>query len=330
MIFSEGSGLNDSIFGKVQAPIRKYLSSREEAYEKADVLFQVYGTQKSTNWAEGYSGMTGFDGFQPVDENGAYPQEEVREGHTKIIVNHTWKDSFAVSREMIDDDKVGALRNRPEGFLKGYYRTREQLGAAMLIGAITGTSVTFRGTAFDASCADGGQLFSKTHAAKVKGAAQSNMFSNTLSADALGLAETAMQNFKGDNGELLGIAPKTLLIPNDAATKKAAFQAVGSIDDPSTSNNAFNYQYGRWNIVIWPYLNQFISSGANVPWFLLDKEFSDLVGGLIWQERVALEVKSEIAGNDANVWKGYARFGAGFGDWRCICAGNISGGTALS
>ena len=329
MIFSEGSGLNDSIFGKVQAPIRLYLESREEAYEKESCLNQLFGEQKSNNWAEGYSGLTGFAGFKPVGENGAYPQEEVQEGHTKVIVNETFKDSFAISREMIDDDKTGAMKKRPEGFLKGYYRTRERLGAALLAGAIGGsTAVTFEGKTFDATCADTGALFSKTHAAKVKGAAQSNLFSNALTAENLGKAETAMQNFRGDNGELLGIAPKTLLIPNDAALKKAAFEAVGSIDDPASSNNAFNYQYGRWNVVVWPYLNEFLASGVS-PWILLDKDFSDLVGTLIWQNRVELEVKSEVAGNDANVWKGYARFGAGFGDWRGIAVCGISGGTAL-
>lgn len=328
MIFSEGSGLNDSIYGKVQAPIRLYLESREEAYEKESCLKQIFGEQKSNNWAEGYSGLTGFQGFKPVGENGAYPQEEVQEGHTKVIVNQTFKDSFAISREMIDDDKTGAMKKRPEGFLKGYYRTQERLGAALLAGAVSGsTAVNFEGMAFDAKCADGGALFSKTHAAKVKGAAQSNLFSNELTAEDLGKLETAMQNFRGDTGELLGIAPKTIVIPNDAALKKAAFEAVGSIDDPASSNNAFNYQYGRWNVVVWPYLNEFLAAGVK-PWFLLDKDFSDLVGCLIWQNRKELEVKSEIAGNDANVWKGYARFGAGFGDWRGVCVGGITGGTA--
>lgn len=330
MIFSEGSGVNDSIFGKVQAPIVKYLESRGEAYEKESCLRQIFGEQSSNNWAEGYTGLTGFSGFKPVGENGAYPQEEVQEGNTKVIVNETWKDSFAISREMIDDDKTGIMKNRPEGFLKGYYRAQERLGAALLAGAAAGNAkVTFEGKGFDASCADGGALFNTAHAAKVKGAAQSNKFSNSLTAANLGLVETAMQNFRGDNKELLGIAPKTIVIPNDAGLKAAAFAAVGSIDDPASSNNAFNYQYGRWNVVVWPYLNEFIT-GADKIWFLLDKEFSDLVGCLIWQNRVDLEIRSEIAGNDANVWKGYARFGAGFGDWRGIAVGGVTGGTALS
>ena len=35
------------------------------------------------------------------------------------------------------------------------------------------------------------------------------------------------------------------------------------------------------------------------------------------------------AGNDANVWKGYARFIAGFNDWRGYAVGGVTGGTQL-
>ena len=41
-------------------------------------------------------------------------------------------------------------------------------------------------------------------------------------------------------------------------------------------------------------------------------------------------MKSEIAENDANVWKGYARFIAGFNDWRAFAVGGISGATDLT
>jgi len=329
MIFSEGSGVGDSIYGNWQAPIRMFLESQEQAYEQESVLLQIYGEQESKHWAESYTGLTGFGTFEPVGENGAYPQAEVEQGYDKTIINETWKNSFAISREMVDDDTVGVFKQRPAGFMKSYSATREEFGAALLAGASAGsTAVTYKGRSFNAACADGLALFSKVHPGKVSKKTQSNLFSNALTAENLGKAETAMQNFRGDNDELLAIAPKTIVIPNIASLKKAAFEAVGSVDDPASSNNAWNYQYGRWNIIVWPYLNQFLASGAE-PWFLLDKEYSDLAATLIWQNRVELEVKSVIAENDANVWKGYARFGAGFGDWRGIAVGGVTGGTAL-
>ena len=51
----------------------------------------------------------------------------------------------------------------------------------------------------------------------------------------------------------------------------------------------------------------------------------------IFQDRVKLEVRSVLdESNDNNMWKGRARFSAGFVDWRGVAVGNISTGTDLS
>ena len=104
--------------------------------------------------------------------------------------------------------------------------------------------------------------------------------------------------------------------------------AIGADKDPNTANNGFNYNFGRWSVIVWPYLNQFIAAGTS-PWILLDKRYNDEYGCALWLDRVALEVRSELSGNDANVWKGYARFTAGFNDWRGFAVGGVSGGTQL-
>lgn len=337
MIFSESVGKNDALYGNWQAPIRMLLETNEEACKQTSIAEKLYAHEKSTNFGESYASMTAMDGFEPVGENGAYPKGEMEQGYAKILQNMTWKKSFAISQEMVEDSTVIDFRKRPTAFMNAYYRTREQFGAAMLAGGIGAnsadggkTSVTFGGRAFDAACADGAALFSKSHPAKVKGAAQSNRFSNSLTAANLGLVETAMQNFKGDNGEILAVAPRVLLIPNDAALKKAAFEAVGSVDEPSGSTNAWNYQYGRWEVWVWPYLNQFLASGMS-PWILLDPDYNEQCDGLVWQDRVELTVRSYIDQNtDANVWAGRARFTAGFNDWRAVSVGGITGGTELT
>ena len=75
-------------------------------------------------------------------------------------------------------------------------------------------------------------------------------------AGSLSAAETAMQNFKDDNGFVLNIAPDTIIIPNDYTLKRDVFAAIGADKDPATANNGFNYQYGRWNVIVWPYLTR--------------------------------------------------------------------------
>lgn len=328
IIFSEGSNLQNTIFGKVQEPVKMFLEKRAEAFEQDSIAKKVFSMQTSTHWAERFGTMTAMDGFMPVGENGAYPVDGMQEGFAKTLENVTWKNSFSISRELIDDSMIMDLKKKPEAFITSYYRTREQYAAALLGGAMSGTSIKFKGMTCDLKGADNKSLFASDHPAKVKGAAQCNKFSDAFTDAALGAAETAMQNFKGDNGEILDVSPDTIIIPNDYAIKNAVFAAIGADKSPETANNAFNYVYGRWNVIVWPYLNQYVGA-SDKPWILFDSRYNETYGGAIWLDRVNLEVESKKADNDANEWKGYARFVAGFNDWRPFLVAGISGASAL-
>lgn len=330
MTFTEGAGVQDSIFGKSQAPIRMFLEKRGEAFEQESIVKRLFSMGTSKHWGEKFTTMTAMEGFQPVGENGEYPEDGMQEGFDKFLEHMTWKDKFAISREMVEDAKLMDLKKKPAGFVTSYYRTREKFGAALFGGALSGkTAVTFRGKSFSAAGADGKALFAKDHPAKVSGKAQANLFSDSFSNDALAAVETQMQNFRGDNNEILDVAPDTILIPNQYALKKAVFAAIGADKDPNTANNGFNYEFGRWTVVVWPYLNQYIAEGI-APWVLLDSKHNEKYGGAVWLDRTPLEVRSRIdEGNDANVWQGYARFIAGFNDWRFAAAGGMAGGTKL-
>ena len=94
-----------------------------------------------------------------------------------------------------------------------------------------------------------------------------------------------MQVFRGDNDEILDVSPDTILIPDIASLKNDVFAAIGSDKDPATSNNAFNYQFGRWTVICWPYLNQFITAGT-APWVLLDSKYNQEYGGAVWNDRI--------------------------------------------
>lgn len=330
MTFSEGSGVGNSVFGKSQAAIRLFIEKKGEAFEQESVVKNLFSMQDSQNFAEKLTGFTAMQGFLPVGENGAHPIDRLEEDDSKTLEHMTWKNSFSISREMVDDSVVSNLKKQPASFVTSYYRTREKFGAALYGGALEGLKKTrFSGVDFDITSADGKTLFSTDHPSKIKGKAQSNQFSDAFSADALAAAETAMQNFRGTTDEILDVAPNTILIPNDYQLKKEVFAVIGADKDPATANNGFNYLFGRWNVIVWPYLNQYITSGTK-PWLLLDTDYSDQYGGAVWYDRVKLEVKSDIDANtDANVWRGYARFIAGFGDWRHAAAGGVTGGTGL-
>lgn len=219
--FTEESNVANSIYGNHQYPIRAFLEERGEAFEQQSQLPHLFTMETSTHWAESYGGLTSMNGFEPVGENGPHPVDEMRESYEKVLKHMTWKNSFHISREMIDDGNVIDMKKRPLGFIKSWYRTREKFGAALYGNAIMGnTGFTVGKMTFDCTSNDGLCLFSTGHTSILGNATQSNRFADAISAEAVGAVETEMQNFKGDNDEILDIAPMTLLIPNDMATKK--------------------------------------------------------------------------------------------------------------
>lgn len=331
IVFSKSSGLNDSIYGKSEAPIRAFLEQNVKAYEEMSTIKRIFKFVDSEHYGEKFGGITGFaHGFQPVGEGGSYPTDERQEGYSKFLENITWKDSFAITQEMMEDsiilnlDKTGA-----RSFIDQYYLTREKYGSQLLIGAISGTSTKFRGISMDCTSADGVSLFSTAHPSVTGNTGtQSNKFAGTFSVDNLGKLETHMQNFTDDNGEVLNIAPDTIIIPNDAGLKKDVFAAIGADKDPTTSNNGFNYQFGRWTVIVSPYLNSLI--GTDKPWMLLDKRYCDNYDGLLFLDRIPLTIKAFIDDDtDNNVWSGRSRFVCGANDWRCIAVAGVTGASTL-
>lgn len=331
---SIGSGLNGTIYGDCQVPLKAFLESRGEAFQRESLLPYLYRMEKSRHWAERYSSETAMGDFEPVGEGGDYPKTGFEDGYFRDIVNMTFKQSFSVTQELVEDCLLGTMKQRANKLVTAYDRTREKFGRILYAGGLYGTTVSYKGKTFACGSADGQALFSKTHPNKVNGAKQTNLYKGTFTNTLLGKIETEMQNIKGDNGELLGVAPDTIWIPNDAALKDAVFSAVGADKEPTSGNNAFNCQFGRWNIIVDPYLTAALTDlgkSSEKPFFLLDSKFIELNDGPIFQDRVPLDVKSVIDNNnDNNVWQGRARFGAGFADWRFVAVGNMSTGTDLT
>ena len=330
---SIGSGLVDPIFGRCQVPLASYIEQLGEAFERESLLKYLFHFENSRHWAEQHSSETAMDDFVPVGEGGEYPRTGFESGYDRIIENMTFKQSFSVTQELVEDAQLGEMKRRARKLITAYGRTREKFGRALYAGGLYGTTVSFGGKSFACNSADGLALFHKEHVNKVNGKKQCNLYKGSFTASLLGKIETEMQQLTGDNGELLAVSPDTILIPNDAALKDAVFSAIGADKEPTTSNNAYNHQFGRWNVIIDPYLTQALAAMGKTdkPFILLDSKFLETGDGAIFQERKKLEVKSVVdQNNDNNSWRGRARFGAGFVDWRFAAAGNISTGKDLT
>ena len=331
VIFSEGSGVADSQFGKSLAPIRSLIQQGVEAFRNQSIIEKVFYMDTSNNYAEKYTSETSLGDFADVGENGAYPRTSMREGYAKVIEPATWKSSFEVTKEMIEDAKYGKIKSRAAIFTTGFNRTREKFAAALLAGGV-GATATFGTKTYDTTSADGVPLFSAAHPSITNATEpQSNLFANAFSVPLLDLVQEKMQDFRDDDGNLLSVTPNTILIPNVAALKRQVLAAVGSELNPEAATNALNFQAGLWNVLVSPYLPKTI--GGKPYFMLLDDRFKDDYQCLPFVERVPLSVHADInPETDANVYRGRARYGAGFHNWRCIAlvGEGVTGGTTLT
>ena len=330
IVIAEGSVRLESLYGKFQAPITSCIEDVTEAWKRKEIGPKIFRQVKSEHWAEAFTSVTAASDWQVVGENGAHPTNGFEEGYPKTIVNQVWKSQMAISRELRDDCKIGEMTKRATKLTDSFYRTRERFFANLFGTASQGsTGVKLNGFDFDCASADGLCLFSKEHPAKVQGESQCNMFETEFSEEALGAAMTAMQNYKGDNGETLGLEPDTLIIPNIASLKKQVFAVLGSYETTGTANNDFNYLFGSMRVLVWPYLNDYLGEDNAAPWFLMDSSYNEQCDGAVWLDRVDCEITSRLGANDENIWDGYARLSAGFVDWRFVLGAGLSGGASL-
>ena len=328
IVFSKASGVADSIYGKSQEPIKMMLEKEVNAFEEMSAIKKIFKNVPTTNFAEKMTAMTAMDEFEIVPEGGAYPASEIQESYSKVIEPVTWLNSFVITQEMMEDKKLTEIGQKAMGFTESYNLTREKYAGLVLANGVKG-SFNYKGYMVDTTSADKKPLFYKEHPSVIKGQqAQSNLFADAFSKAALGAVETSMQMFTDDKGNVLNVSPDTIIIPNDYRLKNSVFEVIGSDKDPNTSNNGFNYQFGRWNVIVWPYLGEV--AGAELPWILMDSKYNQRRGGAIDLDRLGLRIKSYIDNNnDNNVWNGRARFQFGFNNWRAFAIGGVTGGTTL-
>lgn len=331
-VVSFASGLLDhSMFGKVQGPIAS-LIERQLGIEKPEEALwnKVFREKKSKHFGENYVSRTGLADMEPVPEGGDYPSTAYQDGYSKQIVNEEFKQSFAVTMKAIEDDVYGSVKDDAKNLVVGYHRGKARLAAKFVGLSLQGqTGFTKNGIKFDLSCQDGGCVFATNHAPKVSGAAQSNLYADAFSVDALTAAMLKMRSLKDEDGNTLDITPDTIIIPSNRPVLYAnVMQAVAAMGKPGTSNNDVNIHHGNFTVYVSSYLNDWIPAGDS-PWILFDSVFNEAVDGNIFQNRVPFSVRSELERNDNNVWLARARYNYGFVNWRQMMAFGVTGGSSL-
>lgn len=334
IIFSVASGVNESVFGEIQSPLKVLVERENEAWMSKDMnlapkIFLPFNLDTHSGTIQSMGSM---GEMEAVGENGEYPLGEVQEGFRKILTSDEWKYSVSISQSAMEDKLDVVLKNQAQDLMDAYHRTRNNFFWGLLGAAIKNQHYVRKGKTFSVDTMDGVKLFSKAHPSKFDPKLkQSNAFADAFSAEALDRISTIMQNMMTDNGEVAGLNPDTIIIPNIAAAKREVFGVIGAYNDPSTqAGNKFNYLFGNWNVMVVPWLVPYCGANGSFPWIIMDSEYNAKRYGAVDVQRVAPTVSSYIDnGTDANIWKLRTRFSGAFGDWRAFCAGGLEFGSEV-
>jgi len=333
-IFSVASGVADSIFGNVQDPMVALIIREHEAWmdRAVSLVNRVFHPFELDGASGSVQEMGNLGEMEMTGENGAYPRSEIAEGFRKVFTSEEWKKDVAISQTAIEDEVRHVLKDKAHELMDAYHRTRNNFFWALLGSALQNKHYIRKGKVLSTDGIDGVKLFSTAHPSKFDPKLkQSNAFSLEFSSENLGKVATAMQNAVTDSGEIAGLQPDTIIIPNTEEAKRKVFGAIGAYHDPDKdASNAFNYQFANWDVMVVPWLVPYCTDGQPFPWILMDSEFNKSRYGAVDIQRLKPTVKSYIdEGTDANIFKLRTRFSGAFGNWRAFAAGGLPFGKEI-
>lgn len=354
LIFNIDESVTLSEFNILREPIQMKMENEMDAFEKSDILPSIFAMETTSKYQEEFRSSTAMGGFKPTRDLEVSSLADFQESYGKNFKTQIWKSSFVISQQSIEDSDDLNTNKKVSEFIKSYGRTKNNYGFTMLAGALTGSAV-FEGVTFDCTGADttDGSLdgtkqtyFHNAHKPVTNAdysETQSNKFYASIDLskagaeegllEAIGVVETAMQNFTDDKGNILDVKPDTIIIGNDYKLKKVMLTALKTQYTSAMGDNGVNIQYGNWNILTSPYLGQHAGfKSTDKAFILLDSKRNKDVFGAVWFDRKPLTISSYVdKDTNANKWNGRSRYQAGFFDYRCMayctCAGSVANAT---
>ena len=336
ILFSEHSRLNNSMFGKVETPIKMIIEHESDLLTKAggirDWLFNV---EKSNKFGETIIGQNEFDIFRATGEGAGAPNDDLHETYSKFIEHIQFMKEFTITAQMMEDANYGVAtdaKRRAENFTRAYYKTQHKICEFALANA-TAVSGDFAGTQLDLTTPDGLALFSSSHVwgGAKKSGTQANYFygdlfhytdasgnrvlSTQVFEETLNLLASKIRNMKDENGDVLGYTADTIILPGNRPLAEAVVKKVcGSEGALGNGYNDINLHYGNWNVVVMP---DWQTEDDRV--MIMSSEANKNLAGNMFFNRVPLTVTNWVDNHTGNyIWNGRCRFGVGFGTYKHI------------
>lgn len=332
VIFSKLSGKNDSTYKAVEGVLTEIINDVDTGKSADDeVLNAIFNVKTSKKFGERTGGMTEFGNFGIVDEGSAAENDEIQEGFAKLIQHHAFMKGFVITKEMIDDGRMDDAKVIASNYMKSYKRSKLDFATSFLTSE--NSTFNYMGKTLDRTTGDGKALFATDHLAKKDGIQiQSNIFTNQLGTDIKVLNRLANigRNFKNESGIINGYTFDTLVIPGNTpqleeTANRIIYTGNGAV---GTDLNDINTQKGKWKLIV---NHRWEAKDGELPYLLISKEANESLRALMFYNRVALDMTSEVDHKTRNFeWNGYTRFSVGAFNWRACIMGGAKTGTTLT
>lgn len=347
LIYNIEEAIKNSAFNVLQEPIKMILDNQTEAYEKNSIIDKFFVKKTTDRYMEEYRSQTSMDGFKPTEDMEVAPISDFEESYFQQFTFQIWTNSFVISKQTMEDGKLMEVDMKANAFIKGYNRTREQY-AVEVIGAGLGNvyeehkifAKTGKGMDTVTGEIEGErqQYFHNKHkTVKLKDGrqqiTQSNKFTASLNftdgvtpdleekvLDVLGQVESKMATYKDDKGNITPVDVDTIFVGQNYRLIDILTRGLKSRYGAAMDGNGINTQYGKYKIVVSPYLSGIKGFTDADNGIILASSSRNREGlGAVWFDRKPLEVRSyKDDKTEANVWAGRARWGAGYGDFRAM------------
>lgn len=350
IIFNIEEAIKQSAFNVLQEPMKMILDKQKEAYETQSIIPKFFVMKTTDRYMEEYRSNTTMDGFKPTEDMEVAPISDFEESYFKQFVPQTWTNSFVISKQTMEDGNLMEVNMKGEAFIKGFNRTREQY-AVNLIGAALGKVSDAAKKDFKISLKHGlgmdtidgeidgtkqtyfhnGHLTVKLRDGRPQ-ITQSNKYTADIKfngkvedieekiLDVLGQVEAEMAVYKDDKGNIVPVDVDTIFVGQNYRLVDILMRGLKSRYGAAMDGNGINTQYGKYKIVVSPYLSAIEGFRNQDCGLILASSSRNREGlGAAWFDRKPLEVRSyRDDKTEANVWAGRARWGAGFGDFRAM------------
>lgn len=303
-----------------------------------DLVNTLANVNTSDRWGEKSTTIGGLGDYDVKNEGADAAEDTFIEGYAKFFEHLSFAKSFVVSEEMRDDNQIDDAKAKAVNLVQAYKRSRAKYLSQALTTSIGSTKTMTFGTksGIDISGADELALFNAAHPLKncftsgTTKATQANLFSNAIGTDATMLNRLAniMRNFKDDRGEILGFDADTIIVPgNRPALEDFVKRIIGSDGEVGSDHNDINTQRGKWKLVV----DYLWTPESGNPYILMSSEANKELAATRFYDRKGLDIANEVKVESRNmVYNGFARWSAGFTNWRHVIMGGSSDASAVT